>query len=252
MRSRDAGSRAIPDRYMLITYANGLAGAKVWGQPYNAFLAALGRLTAEDASEHSMSVSSALDLLNINRLHSGVDTYGQGRNPWFINPTAIVHITDGGPDVTQTGLQDKAKLLSSRLTGSELTAGPYRWDQRIFSIVLQARDRGPARRDAKRSDTNAVPCSTASTSETPSLPPGFSATHPPRVAPFAALPLCRVAPLPRTPFAALPLCRAAPLPRCPLAAHRWAAVTARRALGHPVAPRRRAPAARALSPRFAR
>lgn len=38
----------------------------------------------------------AFDILNINRMTSGIDTYGQGRCPFFLETSVIVLITDGG------------------------------------------------------------------------------------------------------------------------------------------------------------
>lgn len=42
------------------------------------------------------AVKQSFDILNINRMTSGIDTYGQGRCPFFLETAIIVLITDGG------------------------------------------------------------------------------------------------------------------------------------------------------------
>lgn len=42
------------------------------------------------------ALKHALDVLNINRMQTGIDTYGQGRCPFYLEPSVIVIITDGG------------------------------------------------------------------------------------------------------------------------------------------------------------
>ena len=51
-----------------------------------------------------VAVKQAFDILNINRMTSGIDTYGQGRCPFFLETSVIVLITDGGK--LTTGNQD--------------------------------------------------------------------------------------------------------------------------------------------------
>jgi integrator complex subunit 6 len=49
-----------------------------------------------------VAVKQAFDILNINRMTSGIDTYGQGRCPFFLETSVIVLITDGGKLTTGT------------------------------------------------------------------------------------------------------------------------------------------------------
>lgn len=49
-----------------------------------------------------VAVKQAFDILNINRMTSGIDTYGQGRCPFFLETSVIVLITDGGKLTTST------------------------------------------------------------------------------------------------------------------------------------------------------
>lgn len=43
-----------------------------------------------------IAVKQAFDVLNINRMTTGIDTYGQGRCPFYLETAVIVLITDGG------------------------------------------------------------------------------------------------------------------------------------------------------------
>lgn len=56
-----------------------------------------------------VAVKQAFDILNINRMTSGIDTYGQGRCPFFLETSVIVLITDGGRLSTSTlnSIQDE-------------------------------------------------------------------------------------------------------------------------------------------------
>ncbi|KAF4025614.1 hypothetical protein G4228_017859 [Cervus hanglu yarkandensis] len=62
----------------------------------------------------------------------------KGRNPFFLEPAIIITITDGSKLTTTSGVQDELHLpLNSPLPGSELTKEPFRWDQRLFALVLR-------------------------------------------------------------------------------------------------------------------
>ena len=41
------------------------------------------------------------DTLNINRMQTGIDMYGQGRYPFYLEPAVIIVISDGGKLTTQ-------------------------------------------------------------------------------------------------------------------------------------------------------
>lgn len=45
---------------------------------------------------------------SLNRRHylAGIDTYGTGRSPFFLEPSVIIIITDGGKLTSQQGVQD--------------------------------------------------------------------------------------------------------------------------------------------------
>jgi integrator complex subunit 6 len=85
-----------------------------------------------------VAVKQAFDILNINRMTSGIDTYGQGRCPFFLETSVIVLITDGGKLTTVNGVHEEFTLpMHSPVPGSEMTREPFRWDQRLFALVLR-------------------------------------------------------------------------------------------------------------------
>jgi integrator complex subunit 6 len=53
------------------------------------------------------ALKHAFDVLNINRMQTGIDTYGQGRCPFFLEPSVIVVITDGGKLSNTSGVQEE-------------------------------------------------------------------------------------------------------------------------------------------------
>lgn len=91
----------------------------------------------------------------------------QGRNPFFLEPSVIITITDGNKLTYSSGVPDEVGTnnhvgwvrrdaicthsvhrpllsvlqlhlpLNSPLAGSELTKEPFRWDQRLFALVLR-------------------------------------------------------------------------------------------------------------------
>ncbi|RXN29078.1 integrator complex subunit 6-like protein [Labeo rohita] len=137
LRSRDPASRG--DRYMLVSFEEAPAGIKAgWKDSHATFMTELRNLQAAGLTSIGQSLRTAFDLLNLNRLVSGIDNYGQGRNPFFLEPAIIVAITDGSKLTSSSGVQDELHLpLTTPLPGSELTKEPFRWDQRLFSLVLR-------------------------------------------------------------------------------------------------------------------
>ncbi|XP_069496543.1 integrator complex subunit 6 isoform X2 [Ambystoma mexicanum] len=137
LRSRDPASRG--DRYMLVTFEEPPQGIKAgWKENHATFMNELKHLQAVGLTTLGQSLRTAFDLLNLNRLVTGIDNYGQGRNPFFLEPAIIITITDGSKLTTTSGIQDELHLpLNSPLPGSELTKEPFRWDQRLFALVLR-------------------------------------------------------------------------------------------------------------------
>ncbi|KAM8977603.1 integrator complex subunit 6 [Pelodytes ibericus] len=137
LRSRDPASRG--DRYMLVTLEEPPYGIKAgWKENHATFMNELKNLQAVGLTTLGQSLRTAFDLLNLNRLVTGIDNYGQGRNPFFLEPAIIIAITDGSKLASSSGVQDELHLpLNSPLAGSELTKEPFRWDQRLFALVLR-------------------------------------------------------------------------------------------------------------------
>lgn len=137
LRSRDPASRG--DRYMLVTLEEPPYGIKAgWKENHATFMNELKNLQAVGLTSLGQALRTSFDLLNLNRLVTGIDNYGQGRNPFFLEPAIIVAITDGSKLTSTSGVQEELHLpLNSPLPGSELTKEPFRWDQRLFALVLR-------------------------------------------------------------------------------------------------------------------
>ncbi|XP_075055170.1 integrator complex subunit 6 isoform X2 [Mixophyes fleayi] len=124
---------------MLVTLEEPPYGIKAgWKENHATFMNELKNLQAVGLTTLGQSLRTAFDLLNLNRLVTGIDNYGQGRNPFFLEPSIIIAITDGSKLTASSGVQDELHLpLNSPLPGSELTKEPFRWDQRLFALVLR-------------------------------------------------------------------------------------------------------------------
>ncbi|XP_067404138.1 integrator complex subunit 6-like isoform X4 [Emydura macquarii macquarii] len=137
LRARDPASRG--DRYMLVTFDEPPYCIKAgWKENHATFMNELKNLQASGLTTLGQALRSSFDLLNLNRLVSGIDNYGQGRNPFFLEPSILITITDGNKLTHTAGVQEELHLpLNSPLPGSELTKEPFRWDQRLFALVLR-------------------------------------------------------------------------------------------------------------------
>lgn len=62
------------------------------------------------------ALKHAFDVLNINRMQTGIDTYGQGRCPFYLEPSVIVVITDGGKLSSNAGIQEEVSVNSFYLS----------------------------------------------------------------------------------------------------------------------------------------
>lgn len=59
------------------------------------------------------ALKHAFDVLNINRMQTGIDTYGQGRCPYYLEPSVIVVITDGSKLSNASGVQEEVSNFFS-------------------------------------------------------------------------------------------------------------------------------------------
>uniref|UniRef100_A0A8C2G9L5 Integrator complex subunit 6 n=1 Tax=Cyprinus carpio TaxID=7962 RepID=A0A8C2G9L5_CYPCA len=128
LRSRDPASRG--DRYMLVSFEEAPAGIKV--QKHFYFFPNLIYFTPDTLS--ARFVYSTLPHIDV----TIIVNYGGYLNPFFLEPAIIVAITDGSKLTSSCGVQDELHLpLTTPLPGSELTKEPFRWDQRLFSLILR-------------------------------------------------------------------------------------------------------------------
>ncbi|XP_066252251.1 integrator complex subunit 6-B [Euwallacea similis] len=152
IRQRSIDSRI--DRYMLLTFEDTPNNIKAgWKENLATFMNELKNLQCYSMTTMGVAVKQAFDVLNINRMTSGIDTYGQGRCPFFLETAVIVLITDGGKLTTVNGVHEEFNLpMHSQIPGSEMTREPFRWDQRLFALVLRL-----AGTPAVERDTGLVP-----------------------------------------------------------------------------------------------
>ncbi len=71
----------------------------------------LKNLQATGLSTLGVALKSAFDLLNVNRMQTGIDMYGQGRHPFFLEPAVIVAITDGGKLAYNGGIHEEVSKV---------------------------------------------------------------------------------------------------------------------------------------------
>ncbi|XP_046852731.1 integrator complex subunit 6-like [Xenia sp. Carnegie-2017] len=136
LRQRDQGSRT--DRYMLMTSDEIGAIKAGWKENLATFMNELKNLQATGLTNLGSAMKQAFDLLNLYRLQSGIDNYGMGRNPFYLDPAMVICITDGGKLSSIDRVHQTLELpLEPRAPGSELTKEPFRWDQRLFSLILK-------------------------------------------------------------------------------------------------------------------
>ncbi|XP_014670851.1 PREDICTED: integrator complex subunit 6-B-like [Priapulus caudatus] len=143
VRQRDPNSRG--DRYMLLTFEDAPHHVKSgWRESHTTFTAELRNLRARGLTRTGEALRRAFDLLNVNRMTSMVDTYGQGRCPYYLEPCVLVAITDAQRMTSPAGVVDELTIpAQSPLPGSELTKEPFRWDQRLFAICLRLPGHAP-------------------------------------------------------------------------------------------------------------
>ncbi|KAI8438346.1 hypothetical protein MSG28_010912 [Choristoneura fumiferana] len=128
-----------------------------WKENLATFINELKNLQCLGLTTMGAALKHAFDVLNINRMQTGIDTYGQGRCPFYLEPSVIVVITDGGKLSSNAGIQEEFNLpMNCPIPGSELTREPFRWDQRLFSLVLRL-----AGTPAVERDTGLVPSDTS-------------------------------------------------------------------------------------------
>lgn len=139
LKYRQRSQDCLGDRYMLLTFEDPPSNVKAgWKENHATFMNELKNLQCHGLTSMSEALKNALDLLNLNRMQSGIDTYGQGRCPFYLESSVIIVITDGGKYSFRNGVQQEIILpLNAQIPGTKFTKEPFRWDQRLFSLVLR-------------------------------------------------------------------------------------------------------------------
>eukprot|EP00117_Sycon_ciliatum_P008875 scpid58081/ scgid2083/ Integrator complex subunit 6; DBI-1; Protein DDX26; Protein deleted in cancer 1 len=135
------------DRYMLVTFDEPPFCVKSgWKEPLSTFTSELKYMRASGTSTTGVALKETFDLLNLPRASSNTDSYGTGRNPTIQEPAVIIMLTDVGRMHTSTcSVLDQLELpMSTSLFGSDLTKEPFRWDQRLFTLMLRIPGRHPS------------------------------------------------------------------------------------------------------------
>jgi len=138
IRARDANV-CRGDRHMLVTYDESTKSVKAgWRENLQVFLRELKNLHAHGLSNLGIALKTTFDLLNMHRLQSGVDNYGMGYNPFYLEPALVLLLSDGCSQLDVNGIISEISLPSHNLLpGGEITKEIYRWDQRLFSLNLK-------------------------------------------------------------------------------------------------------------------
>lgn len=138
LKYRQRSQDCMGDRYMLLTFEDPPSNVKAgWKENHATFMNELKNLQSTGLTSMGEALKNAFDLLNLNRMQSGIDTYGQGRCPFYLEPSVIIVITDGGRYSFKNGIHQDLTLPFNQFTGMKLTKEPFRWDQRLFSLVLR-------------------------------------------------------------------------------------------------------------------
>ncbi|XP_058063182.1 integrator complex subunit 6-like [Anopheles bellator] len=151
LKFRQRSQDCMGDRYMLLTFEDPPNNVKAgWKENHATFMNELKNLQSNGLTSMGEALKNAFDLLNLNRMQSGIDTYGQGRCPFYLEPSVIIVLTDGGKYAFRNGVHQEIILpLHAQMPGTKLTKEPFRWDQRLFSLVLRI----PGNRVDERSDS---------------------------------------------------------------------------------------------------
>ncbi|KAK8781704.1 hypothetical protein V5799_016949, partial [Amblyomma americanum] len=89
------------DRSLRIAFQAG------WKENHATFMSELKNLQASGLTTLGPALKNAFDLLNINRMQTGIDTYGQGRCPFYLEPSVLVVITDGNRLTSSAGVHEE-------------------------------------------------------------------------------------------------------------------------------------------------
>ncbi|ORX59993.1 hypothetical protein BCR36DRAFT_408361 [Piromyces finnis] len=96
----------------------------------------LKNLKAQNMSLAGTVLSSIFDYLNLYRMQGGLETSGCGRLPGFFEPQFIFWFTDGEKFTSPTQVSEILNIPGLNTPGSEFHPEPFRWDQRLYTFLL--------------------------------------------------------------------------------------------------------------------
>lgn len=80
LKFRQRSADCMGDRYMLLTFEEPPSNVKAgWKENHATFMNELKNLQSNGLTCMGEALKNGFDLLNLNRMQSGIDTYGQGR-----------------------------------------------------------------------------------------------------------------------------------------------------------------------------
>lgn len=133
MRGRDITAKQF-DRYYLVSteeYPGCVKELKnVWRE--GSLNDQLKQLRTRGKQNFMEAIMNAFKFVNLLRTTTGIENYGYGRYPYFIDPVVFVSISDG---VAIDEIPSTTKL-EFRGRG-ELTKEAFRWDHRLYSVVIR-------------------------------------------------------------------------------------------------------------------
>lgn len=99
-------------------------------EPFSLFTKSLMHLEVMGKSDLGQTIMEVMDAINIQRSGSNGDTFMRGRCPWKSAPWAVFLITDHS--ACRTFAPSPTRLLPD----TEFVDGLFRWDQRLYALVL--------------------------------------------------------------------------------------------------------------------
>ncbi|KFB44805.1 AGAP000631-PA-like protein [Anopheles sinensis] len=120
------------DRYMLMTCEQSPNHVKSgWKASLETFMSELKNLQQSERQSMGLAIKHAFDFLNHYWLGRDIDRFGNGRCPFYHDPTMVIVLSHGA-------WTDDENLFNLMQTSScDLMLRRYRWDQRLFIIALR-------------------------------------------------------------------------------------------------------------------
>ncbi|PAV81259.1 hypothetical protein WR25_08467 [Diploscapter pachys] len=136
LRNREVTARGC-DRFMLMSSDEYPFNVKSgWKENNATFNEQLKLLRPKGCCALPAAILNAFRFVNLTRTSTGIDNYGCGRFPHFIEPAVVIALTDSS---AAASLKEDFQLIfdGKQSNGSELTREAFRWDQRLYSVVFR-------------------------------------------------------------------------------------------------------------------